>query len=236
MLNLGSELNGKEVEESSNFKKLVSGEWINVRPIYGAPEDMQTWCKLWFLSNNMPRFSWGTDAETRRLRILYFGVKPKEKDPKLKEKLRAESSGILNWMLVGLLWLLKNKRIPNGGGTTAKMLERFDRGNDPVGAFLRERCGFGPDERALKSDVFASFKAWCEEAGLPSERLENLFFKKLANDHADIQTKRLKVGGKRDYYLIGLGLKSEEVAAAEDMPMGKKMEWSAKLKGKETAD
>ncbi|RYD74948.1 MAG: hypothetical protein EOP84_19065, partial [Verrucomicrobiaceae bacterium] len=84
LLNLGSELTGNEIEESANFKKLVSGEYLSVRQIYGAPEEMQTTCKLLFLTNQPPWFKRGTDAETRRLRILPFTVKPTVKDPSLK--------------------------------------------------------------------------------------------------------------------------------------------------------
>ena len=63
MLNLGTELNGTEIEESSNFKKLVSGEGMLARQIYCEPGEMVTTCKLVFLTNNLPRFKYGTDAE-----------------------------------------------------------------------------------------------------------------------------------------------------------------------------
>ena len=91
-LNLGTELDALEVSESGNFKLLVSGEPIDVRPIYGAPFTMSTTAKLWFLSNNMPRFKQGTDAEQRRMRFLRFDKKPAAKVVGLRDKIKAGSA------------------------------------------------------------------------------------------------------------------------------------------------
>ena len=74
-VNLGTELDALEVGESGNFKALVSGENIAVRPIYGAPFTMTTMVKLWFLSNNLPRFKHGTDAEQRRTRFIFASTR-----------------------------------------------------------------------------------------------------------------------------------------------------------------
>jgi putative DNA primase/helicase len=232
MLNLGSELNGTEIEESANFKKLVSGEPLNVRRIYGAPEDMRTTCKLWFLTNNMPRFRGGTDAETRRLRILHFAVQPKKKDSTLKEKLRGELSGILNWMVEGALWLLEKKRIPNGGATTAKVMESFHRGNDPVGAFVRDRCVFDAHEVMVKGSLLDAFREWCDAAGLPSEKLENYFFKTLLNRHPGLRNSRRMIKSKREHCLVGIGLKPGEDAEPSGMNEEQMFAFKEKLRAK----
>ena len=76
MLNLGSELAGTEIETSATFKKLVSGESVEAREIYGRPEEIRSTCKLLFLTNLLPRFRQGTNAEERRLRLLHFDKEP----------------------------------------------------------------------------------------------------------------------------------------------------------------
>jgi phage/plasmid-associated DNA primase len=60
---------------------------------------MRTTCKLWFLSNHLPRFRHGTEAELRRMRFIRFDHISDEKDVTLKAKIRAERDGILGLMV-----------------------------------------------------------------------------------------------------------------------------------------
>ena len=207
MLNLGSELCGTEITESANFKKLVSGEWLNVRQIYGAPEEMQSTCKLLFLSNEMPKFRLGTDAEMRRLRILHFKQKPASIDIDLKNKLKQEASGILNWMVEGLVQLLREKRIPDGGASAQELLQMFNKTNDPVGAFLADQCLFGPAHRIAKGDLFEEFKEWSEGIGAVWDKMENHFFKTLRKRHPELKDERPTLGGERKHCIRGIKLK-----------------------------
>jgi len=62
MLNLGSELQGERDGRVVNFKKLVSGEHLNA-PRFTKRREMSTTAKLMFLSNHVPRFGGGTDAD-----------------------------------------------------------------------------------------------------------------------------------------------------------------------------
>ena len=207
MLNLGSELCGTEITESANFKKLVSGESINVRQIYGSPEEMQSTCKLLFLSNEMPKFRSGTDAEMRRLRILHFKNKPVSIDIDLKNKLKLESSGILNWMVEGLVQLIREHRIPNGGTSAQELLQMFNKTNDPVGAFLADQCLFGPSHRVSKSDLFEEFKEWSEGMGAVWDKMENHFFKTLRKRYPELRDERPTLGGERKHCIRGIKLK-----------------------------
>lgn len=216
MLNLGSELTGTEIEESANFKKLVSGEFLSVRAIYGAPEEMQTGCKLLFLTNHPPRFRGGTDAEVRRLRILHFAVKPKVKDTDLKTKLRAETSGILNWMIAGLVRVLRDRAIPVGGATAQAAIASFSRSNDPVGSFVAECCDFAPHLVTIKSELFETFGVWCENVGLCAEKWENFFYKTLLQNHPELTSSRRNIEGKRQHCLVGIGRNAQAPRPGDD--------------------
>ena len=203
MLNLGAELEGNEIATSANFKKLVSGEFLNARQIYCKPEEMSTNCKLLFLTNHMPRFRAGTYAEERRLRILRFGQQVAAEDTTLKERLRGEASGVLNWMLEGLAWLLRNKYVPYGGAQSLELTEEFHKSNDPVSAYVKERCTLDPKKALSKTDLFDDFKSWCEASGLPGEKMQNVFFKRLIQLY-DLKTAREKWGDKRVYCYRGI--------------------------------
>jgi P4 family phage/plasmid primase-like protien len=219
LVNIGSELRGSEEVESANFKKLVTGETMNVRAIYRDPEDMTTTCKFMFLSNNLPRFKDGTDAELRRLRMLHFHKKPKNIDAKLKEKLAAETSGIFNWMLEGLGMLITNKSIPQGGQDAQAVLASFNKDNDKVGAFVKERCILDPSGRVAKTKLFEAFCEWCEDNGHSPEKMENYFFKKLLERH-HLSSSRIQVNGKRTHCFLGISLIQQgsgpEIEAKED--------------------
>ena len=207
MLNLGSELCGTEITESANFKKLVSGEWLNVRQIYGTPEEMQNTCKLLFLSNEMPKFRSGTDAEMRRLRILHFKHKPATVDIGLKEKLKLESSGILNWMVEGLVQLIHEQNIPEGGTSAKELLQMFNKTNDPVGVFLAEQCLFGPTYRVAKENLFEEFEEWSTEVGANWDKMENYFFKTLRKRYPELKDERPTLGKERKHCIRGIKLK-----------------------------
>jgi P4 family phage/plasmid primase-like protien len=217
MLNLGSELSGTATVESANFKKLVSGEAMNVRQIYGAPEDMKTKCKLFFLTNNPPMFQGGTDAEARRLRILHFDQKPLSVDVDLKEKLAAERSGILNWMLEGLVMLLQTGKIPEGGVAAKRVLDSFRKNNDPVGSFLAERCKLGGRGKIRKQELSTAFAGWCEENGHASDKMDAMLWKTVKQRHPElIETRRL-IKGDRVRFISGISL----VDSPDEPPQGR---------------
>jgi|GEM_PF-1786648 len=217
MLNLGSELCSKEIEESSNFKQLVSGETLNARPIFSSPVEMRSTSKLLFLSNNMPRFRSGTDAEARRLRILHFNQSPEKRNPDLKEALKKEASGVLNWMIQGLRDLLREQSIPEGGEAAKRLLKDFNQKNDPVGSFVAERCVLGPDQRETKPTLVEAYRDWCKDVGIDSEKMENFFFKTLQSRYPDLKNSRPFVNGKRERCFLGIGL-NEDCDGSDDAP------------------
>jgi P4 family phage/plasmid primase-like protien len=198
MLNLGSELKGSDIEESSNFKKLVSGEHLNARAIYAAPEEMATTAKLMFLSNHVPRFTGGTDAELRRMRMLEFSHKPAVKDLRLKSKLKGEISGILNWMLEGLVMLLEQDEMPRGGGASEALLDVFSKSNDPVGRFVDECCVLDPRGEVNKNVLVAGFKEWCEVNNIviALDKIDSFFFKTLKKRFPKLKYFRRRMGGR----------------------------------------
>ena len=95
LMNLATELNTLEMEDTGLFKQLVSGEAFAARPIYGKPFEMRSTATLVFLANSLPRFKYGTDAEVRRLRFIRFGNKVTKPDVNLKERVALEAPGVI---------------------------------------------------------------------------------------------------------------------------------------------
>jgi len=205
LVNLGTELDTVEMDESSNFKQIVSGEPIVARSIYGKPFKMETTCKLWFLSNALPRFKSGTDAEYRRARFLSFSKKPAEKDITLKDKLRLERNGILTWLVDGLQAILQGIPAPMGSDPSLAVLKRFELSNDPVGCFIKEHCELIPEWEEAKDHVIEAFTQFLDSHQFP-HRTREYFFRAMYERNPQITVKRKK-GQKPDYYLAGIRLK-----------------------------
>lgn len=207
LVNLGTELDSLAVDESGNFKKIVSGEAIEVRPIYGQPFTMRTHTKLWFLSNSMPRFKNGTDAELRRMRFIRFDQKPGKIDVTLKARLLREKSGVLNFMIDGLQNLLSLDAMPIGGTASREVHERFRVSNDPIGVFVHECCELNPEARIRKESLLNAFGEFCANHNLNPE-LQGSFLKKIYERLPAIKSIKARDGEERVPTLTGIQLQT----------------------------
>ncbi len=204
-VNLATELDALEVGESGNFKALVSGENIAVRPIYGEPFTMTTTAKLWFLSNNLPRFKHGTDAEQRRTRFLRFDKVPAVRDVDLKTKLIAERDGIFLWALEGLSRLLALREMPLGGAESKRVHDRFAVSNDPLGAFLASRCRMDSKAHTPKEHFKTAIVEFYEAAAIPCEN-EAWIFRQLWDRFPQLKEARLSQADTRTRVIKGVVL------------------------------
>ncbi len=205
-VNLGTELDVIAVDESANFKTIISGEPVEARPIYGEPFTMQTACKLWFLANGLPRFKNGTEAELRRTRFIRFDKQPTVKDVTLKSRLLAERDGVFNFMLSGLQRLLTLNAIPLGGPESQAVHARFKISNDPLGSFIAEHCEFSSEASETKDALNSAFMGFCETNGTPAG-FGDFFWKRLYERFTTLGEIRRYNGGDRIRYVSGIRLK-----------------------------
>lgn len=176
LVNMGTELDTVAIGDSANFKRVVSGEPIEVRPIYGEPHSMTNYTvKLWFNSNSLPRFRHGTDAELRRARFLEFVHPPKVKDVTIKERLAGERDGIFQWMVAGLQCILGGADCPEGSAESRGVKDKFAISNDPVTAFAKECLHFAPDLECKKESVWDAFGEFLGSWGFNHRSRESLF-------------------------------------------------------------
>ena len=209
-LNLGTELAGTDIMESDNFTKIVSGESIDAREIYGKPGPMQSSCKLWFLANRLPRFKSGTEAELRRTRFLRFDYQPPVKDVSLKAKIEAEQEGVFVIMLRGLQALLERGEMPQGGEHSRAVHDRFRLSNDPVGSFVAQKCRLGFDQETDKDVLKDAYDEFVKSCQLPSGCSE-WFFKGLCERYTDIKETKVRQGGDRVRRMRGIALQRESL-------------------------
>jgi putative DNA primase/helicase len=124
-------------------------------------------CKLWIAGNHKPRIH-GTDSGIwGRVRLIPFtrSFAPEEREPGLDQKLQAERSGILNWLIAGCLLWRKEGLNPPPGIKAAVADYRSE--EDKLADFIKECVSVNePHGSLLHSELFASYQSWAARAGV----------------------------------------------------------------------
>ncbi len=177
-LNISHE-SGKDVNPNV-LKQLTSGERVLIKHLYMDPRDTQDYGKFIAAFNQLPKAE-NTFGFFRRLIILPYEVTipQSEIDRQLTEKLKAEVSGILNWVLQALPDLMKRGEFCVSSNCE-KALNLYRLQSDNVRLFLRECCE--PSEGTTEaSEIYVVYKGYCLDASLKPlgklkfyERLEAL--------------------------------------------------------------
>jgi putative DNA primase/helicase len=166
LLNFSSELSGRYT--SDTFKKMVSGEPITGRLLYGQPFTLTKYGKLAFNANELPVVTEHKHAFFRRLLIVPFDVIiPDEKQDKdLAQKIiAAELPGIFNWVLAGLERLLERRRFTESKASSVAV-DRYRRDSDSVAMFLQDE-GWEGDENSKTSltELYRAYQSYCKDNG-----------------------------------------------------------------------
>jgi len=194
---------------SDGLLKQVTGESpLTARQLHKSSFEFMPSFKLWFSCNNLPRSRDTSAGFWRRVRLIPFTetFSGARRDPNLKQKLRAELSGILNWALAGLrAWQAE------GLGTCAAVEARgaaYRLDSDPIGRWLVECCVVRQGCEATNEQLRRSLDEWSkDEAGgyPPSPKM-------LGKRLAALGCEKFKRGGVRGWKGVGL-LADEEQGA-----------------------
>lgn len=186
------------------IKTLTGDERVKARPIYGKPIEYARTFKPWLVTNHRPTIRDDGEAVWRRVRLLPFEVTipEHERDPKLRDKLKAEYPGILRWMLDGCMAWQRDELGDCEAVTRATDDYRAD--SDPMGDFIRERCKLGLNCRTKAGDLRAAYECHCEEQG--ERPLRGKLYTEALSKHG-VEPDRTK--SQRAY--IGIGLLTDEV-------------------------
>ena len=149
---------GEKLEEAL-VKNITGSDPISYRQNYGSQTTFKPQCKIFLSSNYFPRISFEHEAMWRRLFAIRFTKKfaGDQCNSNLEEQLKAEASGILNWLIKGavkyhrlgkLLW-------PE---STLKYLNALKQGADTVGTWLKNSCRQVEGGAVAASEAYASYK------------------------------------------------------------------------------
>lgn len=195
LANIGDDISNGYIDDNSTFKKLVTGETVNVERKGKDPFDFNNYSKLIFSCNEIPRINDLSDGLKRRIIFIPFNAKFSKKDsdydPFIIDKLMSNESleYLLKLALEGLERILYNRAF-----TTPKSVEDtwddYEKINNPIIGFLEE----GKIENESTKDVYLQYQTYCTESGL--KHLSRIAFSREICKHGYI-TKQSKINGKR---------------------------------------
>lgn len=125
--------------------------------------------------NHRPRAS-AASGIWRRLLQIEFRNKPEVPDPKLLDKLKAEASGVLAWMVEGAARWHERGQMADVPKPITQAVESYRREADPFAEFLSERTVKTPGQIVRVNDLYDDFKGWWlrevdnDEKAVPKKR------------------------------------------------------------------
>ncbi|GAB1378678.1 phage/plasmid primase, P4 family [Pararhodobacter aggregans] len=154
--------------------------------------------KLWVAGNYQPELGNVSDAMRRRMNIIPFNHKPRNPDPDLFEKLKAEWPAILHWAILGAVeWYREGLTRP---GVVVEETNAYFEGQDTFGQWLGECCRIDRANRFCwdtAKDLFASWvtfsKAMHAEPGSEKGLAELLKASGFVGDRERVNGVRVRV-------------------------------------------
>jgi putative DNA primase/helicase len=188
----------------------ISGEDdLTVDRKYRDPWTGKLGARFVVCSNELPRLGDASGAIAGRFIVLvltrsWLG----HEDRTLEASLDAELPGILNWALDGLDRLAAHGQFTAPKSSEDAVVQLQDLAS-PVSAFVRDRCVLDPDASVPKADLFAAWRAWCDDHGNRAGS-EATFGKNLMAAQPGITTERPRKGDQREHRYGGIRLRTNQ--------------------------
>lgn len=197
LVNTGDDINGSFIPDTSVFKKLVTGERIQVQRKGEQPFEFNNYAKLIFSANDIPRTKDKTGAVLRRLLIIPFNATfsktDADYDPYIKNKLRAGEvmEYLIKIGIKGLIRVLDNKAYTESKKVNDE-LEEYNKMNNPIDLFIEDNGEY--IENYTTNEVYNSYSVYCKDFGLlPLSKVE---FTRQINSKLKLVSKVKKIDGK----------------------------------------
>lgn len=146
-------------------KHLTGGDKMIGRPLYGDFMEFEPTHKLFMITNDKPIITSQSIAMWRRIKMIPFNVQVPEtqKEHDLPEKLRAESAGILAWMVRGCLkWQAEGLPEPS---EVQNATADYKSEQDSLAKFIEDCCRMEQSAQVQSSHLRERYKWWCAQNG-----------------------------------------------------------------------
>ena len=148
--------------------------------------------RLVIACNDIPMFYDNHNAMINRYLIIpFFKSFSGMEDEKLGATLAKELSGIINWLILGLLDLGREGKFFEGEASKQAKRELRDRQN-PVGAFFAKYCEEGADYRVSRAEMFSAYERFCEVNEIKKPDSRNMLTRRLKEAFNEVGEGRMK--------------------------------------------
>ena len=196
LANIGDDISAKYLENSSVFKKVVTGESFMVMRKYADPFPMECYATQIFCANELPQVHDKSDGFSRRIVIIPFNAKfsktDKDYDPFIEDKLLTDESisYLLKISIEGLRRVLINKGFTKSAVSEVEK-ESYMRLNNNV----LEWFEYEPKiENESVNDVYTAYQVWCVQNGC--QAVKKLNFSKELRKAYGLVSKIKTISGK----------------------------------------
>lgn len=153
---------------------IISGETLTVERKFKDPYSIIPKAKVMWAMNTLPDIGDKSNGLFRRVFVVPIDPLPeKNRDPNLKQAVKSEGAGILNWALEGLARLQERGQfdIPRSiRGET----DKFKMASDLPARFVEECCVVEPQARTQAKELYDLYCAWCKRTGHQPESMTDL--------------------------------------------------------------
>jgi putative DNA primase/helicase len=148
------------MQHSHVLNAIISGEPISVDRKFRDPVILIPHAKILWAMNELPRIGDAGNGLFRRVKVIKFPPLQGPPDPRIKEAIKGEGAGVLNWALEGLARLRARGHfdIP---ACVRSATDDFQQTNDVPAVFVSECCEVGPNLKASASLLYNEYKDWC---------------------------------------------------------------------------
>lgn len=199
LANLGDDIGEGYIEDSSEFKKFVSGDSVQVQRKGEKPFFFKNYAKFIFSANTIPRVKDKSGAVLNRTIIIPFNATFSKDDPDfdpfISDKLKSQSA--IEYLIVlgiaGIKRVLANMSFTESRKVN-EALQEYNEENNPIVTFLNE-LEEGELVRQSISDIYLRYQLFCGEEGV-KELGRTAFTRFVLRTHPELESKVVKINGK----------------------------------------
>lgn len=171
---IASEPPKKMIFDTSLVKTLTGRDRVTARFLHQNEFCFTPKFKLLINTNYLPTITDQTVFKSGRIRVVSFNKHfgEHEQNKKLKDELRKEANGILNWMISGLYLYRKEGLEPPAA--VRDSTDEYEIDSDKIGRFISE-CLVKSDKNISAKDVYEKYSKWCSDSGLGVDGRNNFY-------------------------------------------------------------
>jgi putative DNA primase/helicase len=199
LANIGDDIGDEFIANAAIFRKLVTGERINVERKGQDPFEFNNYSKMLFSANNIPRIKDKTGAVQRRLTIIPFDAKFSAEDPDYRPYIKYElrEQDCIEYLILlgieGLKRVLANRKFSQSSRVEQE-LQEYEESNNPIIGFIKE-VGFDEIDNEPTKIIYKRYQVYCIDNNL--QPLSNIEFSKQLKKKFNFDIVDKKIDGKK---------------------------------------